>query len=62
MNRLRQARLRMDVSQLELMTMTNIHFTTLSRIERGWQKPSREQREKIARALEVKPLWLFPEG
>jgi ribosome-binding protein aMBF1 (putative translation factor) len=43
------------------MKETNIYFSTISRIERGWIKPSNEQIVKLARALEVKKDWLFPE-
>lgn len=62
MNRLRKARLLRDMSQLKLMQTTGIYFTTISRIERGWIKPSEKQRKKLARALRVKPDWLFPDG
>ena len=61
MNRLRQARLRIDKSQLELMRETGIYFSTISRIERDWLMPTEEQMEKLAKALNVKKDWLFPE-
>lgn len=61
MNRLRQARLKIDMSQLELMKKTRIYFSTISRIERGWLKPSEEQKKKLAEALNVQINWLFPE-
>ena len=61
MNKLRQARLRKDKSQLALMKETDIYFSTISRIERGWLQPNEEQRVKLARALGVKKDWLFPE-
>jgi len=61
MNNLRKARLEADKSQLQLMKETNIYFSTISRIERGWLKPNEEQRVKLARALGVKKDWLFPE-
>jgi len=60
MNNLRKARLKTDKSQLQLMRETGIYFTTISRIERGWLKPSDEQKEKLADALKVKVGWLFP--
>ena len=60
MNKLRQARLKIDMSQLELMKKTGIYFSTISRIERGWLKPSEEQKKKLADALNVKINWLFP--
>jgi len=61
MNRLRQARLRVDKSQLQLMKQTNIFYSTISRIERGWLTPSEKQKKKLADALNVKINWLFPE-
>jgi transcriptional regulator with XRE-family HTH domain len=60
MNRMRQARLRIDKSQLQLMVETGIYYATLSRIERGWVKPDEEQKRKLAKALRAKPSWLFP--
>ena len=60
MNRLRKARLRADKSQLQLMKETGIYFATISRIERGWSRPSDEQKEKLAKALKVTKGWLFP--
>jgi len=57
---LRQARLKIDMSQLELMKKTGIYFSTISRIERGWLNPTKEQKEKLATALKVEETWLFP--
>ena len=51
-----------DKSQLQLMKETGIYFTTLSRIERGWLKPSDEQKKKLAKALKVEPDWLFSDS
>lgn len=62
MNNLRRARLMADKSQLQLMKETGIYFTTLSRIERGWLKPSDEQKKKLAKALKVEPDWLFSDS
>ena len=61
MNRLRKARLKIDKSQLELMQETSIHFATISRIERGWLKPTEQQKQKLAKALKVGKRWLFPD-
>ena len=61
MNNLRKARLNADKSQLQLMKETGIYFATISRIERGWLKPSKEQKKKLAEALGVKKEWLFTE-
>lgn len=62
MNNLRRARLMADKSQLQLMKETGIYFTTLSRIERGWLKPSDEQKKKLAKTLKVEPDWLFSDS
>ena len=62
MNNLRRVRLMADKSQLQLMKETGIYFTTLSRIERGWLKPSDEQKKKLAKALKVEPDWLFSDS
>lgn len=61
MNRLRRIRLRVDKSQLQLMKETGINFATISRIERGWLKPTEEQKRKLAKALNAEIDWLFPE-
>lgn len=61
MNNLRKARLRADKSQLQLMKETGIYFATISRIENGWLKPSDKQKKRLAKALKVKPEWLFSE-
>lgn len=60
MNRLREARLKVDKSQLQLMKETGIYYATISRIERDWLMPTEEQKEKLARALKVNKSWLFP--
>jgi len=62
MNNLRKARLRADKTQLQLMKETGIYFATISKIERGWIKPSEEKKKKLAKALCVKTDWLFPEN
>lgn len=60
-NRLKEARFFASKSQIQLWLETQIHFSTISRIECGYIKPSKEQKEKLARALGVKKDWLFPE-
>lgn len=60
MNRLRQTRLKADITQLKLMKETGIYYSTISRIEKGWLKPSEEQMKKLAMALKVDKEWLFP--
>lgn len=61
MNRMREARLKIDKSQLRLMKETKIHYSTLSRIERGWQNPTEKQRQKISKALKASEEWIFPD-
>ena len=60
MNNLRRQRLRADKSQLQLMAETKIHFSVISRIERGWVAPTISQMEKLAEALGVSVSTLFP--
>ena len=62
MNNLRRARLNSDVSQLELMKKSGIHYSVISKLENGWSMPSKKQIKKLARALKVDPDWLFPRG
>jgi len=59
-NRLRQARLKQGVSQIELAFKTGIHYSTVSRLEKGWIRGTGTQRKKIAAFLKVKECWLFP--
>ena len=47
--------------QIQLAAKSDINFATVSRLENGWLKPTGEQKKKLARALEVKTNWLFPE-
>jgi transcriptional regulator with XRE-family HTH domain len=60
MNRVRKARLMSDKTQLQLMKETGIYFSTISKIERGWLKPSEEQKKKLAKALDKDEDWVFP--
>jgi len=61
-NRFRQARLKIDKTQLQLMKETGIYFATISKIERGWVKPTNKQKQKLAKALNAKMDWLFPKN
>jgi len=60
-NRLKEARFFAHIPQIKLWLETGIHYSTMSRIECGYIQPTEEQKEKLARALEVKEDWLFPE-
>jgi transcriptional regulator with XRE-family HTH domain len=58
--RLQQIRFWRGISQIRLALKTRIHFSTLSRIEHGYLKPTPEQRKRISKALNIDPDWLFP--
>lgn len=60
MSNLRKARLRVDISQLELMKRSKIHYSVISKIERGWFNATKKQKKLLAEALGVDPNWLFP--
>jgi transcriptional regulator with XRE-family HTH domain len=59
-NRLKKARFFARKSQGRLFLETGIHYATICRIECGYQKPTPDQKKKLARALKVKVNWLFP--
>lgn len=60
-NRLKEARFFAKKPQARLWLETGVHYATISRIECGYLKPTEEQKKKLAKALKVKPDWLFPE-
>ncbi len=60
-NRLKEARFYKRIPQIQLWLKTGIHYSTISRIECGYIKPSKEQKKKMAKVLRVKVDWLFPE-
>ena len=60
-NRLKEARFYKRIPQIQLWLKTGIHYSTISRIECGYIKPSEEQKKKMANVLGVKVDWLFPE-
>ena len=59
-NRIKEARFFAKKPQIQLWIETGIHYSTISRIECGYIKPTEKQKEKIARALNVEVSWLFP--
>jgi len=59
-NQMREARFRAGKPQAQLWLETGIHYSTISRIERGYQRPSKDQKRKLANALKVEMGWLFP--
>jgi len=61
-NRLKEARFFAQKSQPQLWLETGLHYSTISRIECGYVRPSDEQKAKLATALRVPIEWLFPEN
>lgn len=61
-NKIKAQRFLAGITQDELMIKTGINQAKISRIERGYLKPSTEEKEKIARALKLKSEELFPEN
>jgi transcriptional regulator with XRE-family HTH domain len=62
MSKLRLIRILSRVTQDQLMVETGIDQSVISRIERDVIKPSSEQKEKLARALDASPSKLFEEA
>lgn len=60
MNRLKEARFYAKKSQIRLWLDTGIHYSTISRIECNYLKPTEIQIEKLAKALNADEGWLFP--
>jgi len=61
MNKLKEARFFAKKPQIRLWLETGIHYSTISRIECGYIKPTEEQKEKLAKALKTRKELLFPE-
>ena len=59
-NRLKEARFYAKKPQIQLWVETEIHYSTISRIECGYIEPTDEQKKKLAKALGVEEYWLFP--
>lgn len=62
MNTLKQTRTSRGLSQLDLAKLTNIGPAEISRIENGWLKPYPGWRKRLAKALKVSELELFPDA
>lgn len=60
-NRLQEFRVKRDWSQDRLARKARIHYSTVSRIERGERIPGPRTRYKLAEALGVPEDVLFPE-
>jgi len=60
-NKMKLRRLELELTQYQLEKLTNIHQARLSLFERGFRKPSQNEKRKIAKALRVKEEMLFEE-
>ena len=60
-NKLRLARVLGGMTQATLSLESGVHYTTISRLERGMVRPARDQGKRIANVLRVPIEWLFPE-
>lgn len=58
--RLKEARFFAKKPQIKLWLETGIHYSTISRIECGYIRPTEEQKNKLAIGLGVEKDWLFP--
>lgn len=58
-NRLKQARKDKNLSQQELASISDVHYSNIGRYERGDAQPSAELLNRIAKALEVSPDFLM---
>ena len=59
-NRLRETRLRLGLTIVELAKKSGVDPSAISRIERGLRKPKAETLRKLADALGVPLDWLYP--
>lgn len=62
MNPLKDKRFFAGLTQDELQRKTGIHQTRISRLERGYLKPTAEEKQKLAKALKVTQGKLFPKN
>ena len=52
--KVRQARKAVNLSQTDLEEMCGVHHTLISQIEKGRIKPTKSQREKLEKSLNLK--------
>jgi transcriptional regulator with XRE-family HTH domain len=59
MNRLREARVLKRITQFQLRLSTGIHQSKISMIENGLIEPRSDERQRLAKALGVRPeeIW-----
>lgn len=62
MNRLKEARMKKGISQLELYKESGVIPPRISNIECGHWIPSEEEKVKLANTLGVERDWLFPKN
>lgn len=61
MNKLRELRFLKGLTQIELEKRTGVHRTSISPIENGYVEPSPEQKKKLAEALDVDIVDIWPQ-
>jgi DNA-binding XRE family transcriptional regulator len=59
-NRLKVVRAERDITQFELRLRTGINATKISFIENGLIEPTNLEKQKLSRALSVRPEEIFP--
>ena len=60
MNKIKEARFKKNITQIELYKRTGIWPSRLSLIERKYIEASKAEKIKLADALNVEEDWLFP--
>lgn len=58
----RDRRLELDMTQLDIAKRVNVDQSTVGFWERGTTKPVRKYRVPLAKALGLDPMILFPDG
>jgi len=61
LNKLRELRFLKGLTQIELEKRTGVHRTSISPIENGYVEPSPEQKKKLAEALDVDIVDIWPQ-
>lgn len=58
--RMKEARFKAQKTQVQISRLTGIPQPQISLIERGFWNPTEEEKIKLANALGVEIVWLFP--
>ncbi len=61
-NKIREARLKKGLSQVELGNRVGVSYGTMSRLECGHIQPNKHLKRELSRVLKVSLSWLFPPG